>query len=84
MARQLVVRGHGLLFEGDAFTRDGASYSWLNRSGAGHGKCSCGALSEELTSRAARQRWHRDHKLEVLAGLAADDEVLARGADSSD
>lgn len=42
----------------------------LNRLGTGPGKgrCSCGVTSEwELPTTAARQRWHRIHKGDVLA-----------------
>lgn len=56
-----LVKGHHLLFEGAAL---GQSF---NRTGSGIGGCSCGARSEELPTRAARKRWHKDHKAGVLA-----------------
>lgn len=31
----------------------------------GHGLCDCGATSPCLDSNAARQRWHRQHKIDV-------------------
>ena len=56
-----LVKGHTLLFEGDAL---GKSYS---RCGPGEGGCSCGARSDRLPSRAARKRWHKEHKVEMQA-----------------
>ena len=56
-----LVKGHTLFNEGELFYELGK----LNRSG--NGECSCGAISEVLPSTAARQRWHREHKAEVVA-----------------
>lgn len=81
-AKQVLVRGHTLLFEGDAFGSKGGPA--LGRpTGAGSGKCSCGALSGELANRAARKRWHREHKLEVVAQMEGRDETPESGADSA-
>jgi hypothetical protein len=60
MTKQTRVKGHTLLFEGDAIGR-----SW-ELSGPGIGKCSCGEKSETLKNRATRKRWHREHKMAVL------------------
>lgn len=65
MKEQMRVKGHYLIGEGESFFGDG-SRIWGRRSGMGCGKCSCGALSEKLPSDAARKRWHRQHKEEVL------------------
>lgn len=64
MPKQLRVSGHELVDEGAPFSLDGWAY-WPRR-GTGHGKCRCGLLSPELPSEAARKRWHRQHKEEVL------------------
>lgn len=70
MAKQLVVPGHTLLFEGAPFQWSNVYESWARMpgrgtAGTGVGRCSCGAVSESLPSGVARQRWHRDHKLQV-------------------
>jgi hypothetical protein len=36
----------------------------------GRTRCECGEWSPELPSTAARQRWHRDHKNDVLTTQA--------------
>jgi hypothetical protein len=41
--------------------------NWLRRTGDGHGQCACGAISDCLPNTHARRRWHRKHKVEVLA-----------------
>lgn len=55
------VRGHALRYEGRVLSTGG----WV-KSGPGPGRCECGAISPELPSTAARQRWHRDHKQAVI------------------
>lgn len=66
MAKQLIVKGHTLPLEGRVMNWRGPG------SGPGRGRCSCGATSEEeLPTTAARQRWHREHKLAVLAAQEA-------------
>lgn len=55
-----VLKGHSLLDEGAAYSIDGCRI-WYTR-GDGHGKCSCGALSDPLPSNSQRKQWHRDHK----------------------
>lgn len=68
----MLVKGHGLVGEGAPHTATGKEITrgWLRaRAGDGHGKCSCGAVSEEsLPSANARKRWHRDHKQRVVGG----------------
>jgi hypothetical protein len=61
-----LLKGHTLILEGAAMGM-GISPS----TGSGVGGCSCGARSPELPSRAARKRWHKDHKAEVRARLAS-------------
>lgn len=56
------VKGHTLRYEGQ--TR---GYWRSERMGPGPGICSCGVESEVLPTTAARQRWHRAHKGEVIA-----------------
>lgn len=62
------VKGHGLVREGAAHRQDGCKvcmYWFRPRSGSsgeGHGKCSCGALSDHLMSGNQRKAWHKDHK----------------------
>lgn len=64
MSAQVRVKGHTLPFEG----RVRSVYRY--GSGPGHGRCSCGAASADmLPSTAARQRWHRQHKSDVLAAV---------------
>lgn len=68
------VPGHTLVSEGAAFMcgaacchgRRGQSYYYGGVSRAGHGLCSCGALSPYVDSGAARKRWHRSHKDDVV------------------
>lgn len=61
------VPGHGLLFEGAAFDQFGDRIGWWSTTGnAGHAKCECGALSEELPSGNARRRWHAEHKATLI------------------
>lgn len=71
MSAPRFIRGHGLLVGGDPFTAAGRRkpYRWPPpaTSNVGHGKCRCGALSPELPTTAARKRWHKQHKAEVLA-----------------
>lgn len=59
------LAGHSVPYEGRIF--DG----WLVRDGAGEARCSCGAVSPVLPSTNARRKWHREHKDEVRADLAA-------------
>lgn len=57
------LKGHGLFGEGHPCDATGRR-SWGSD---GHGKCSCGALSESLPSNNQRKAWHRLHKAEILA-----------------
>lgn len=61
-----LVPGHTLRYEGNAYNPNGQMKYRFNDP-VGHAKCSCGALSPELPSRAARKRWHKQHKAEVLS-----------------
>lgn len=62
------VSGHWLLSEGAAFTHVGSRRWPSGTAGPGYGRCSCGAMSDWLDTGAARKRWHREHKAEVLYG----------------
>jgi hypothetical protein len=55
--------GHGLQNEGDSFHPDGTRTFHI--AGRGHGLCSCGILSPELTSNYQRKAWHRQHKAAI-------------------
>lgn len=70
MIEQLLVHGHGLLNEGRAFTDGGGNCETCDVEAAtgkrGHPRCSCGVLGPHLDSDAARKRWHRDHKNDIL------------------
>jgi hypothetical protein len=63
------LAGHTLIGEGAPHTSTGVRVlrSWGGTYGTGHGKCSCGALSEELPSSTKRKAWHRAHKEDVRA-----------------
>ena len=56
------VPGHTLVGAGAPFDAQGRYLHWEGTRGTGHGKCSCGELSEVLPTAAARKQWHRDHK----------------------
>jgi len=68
------VSGHGLPDEGRPVLKrnccamdDGTNHGQRNHYDAhGHGVCSCGAMSPHEITNAARQRWHRQHKADVL------------------
>ena len=57
--------GHELYSEGAPFDAKGRRVGWMGTSGVGRGKCSCGAMSLELTSANKRKAWHRAHKDEI-------------------
>lgn len=61
------IPGHGLQAKGKPFI--GGPGHWRRPGwGIGYGLCSCGEASpEQLDSDAARKRWHRQHKADVLA-----------------
>lgn len=67
--RNTRLAGHGLRYEGSAFL--GSQIRSRNAAGVGMGKCECGEMSDVLGTRAARQRWHADHKESVRAKEAA-------------
>ena len=64
------VAGHSLLWDGAPHNDQGqriAHVYLMEKGGEGRGKCSCGTLSDVLPSKGARQRWHKEHKAEVVA-----------------
>ena len=62
-----LVNGHTLKREGQPHDNNGV---WRGRGyWEGRGKCSCGALSDVLSTHSARKRWHKRHKAEVLNGM---------------
>jgi hypothetical protein len=64
------VAGHSLEWEGAPHNEHGSRIQRaypMEKGGEGRGKCSCGTLSDVLPSKSARQRWHKDHKAEVVA-----------------
>lgn len=68
------VVGHELRNEGRVFRIGERYYASLGsgeRNGPGSARCSCGAESPSLPTTAARQRWHRQHKADVLARRVA-------------
>lgn len=58
------VAGHTLAFEGAPHHESGARFygPFEGVSGEGRAKCSCGELSDVLSSGAKRKAWHREHK----------------------
>ena len=67
------IPGHGLQAEGKPYDPVPRSGEWVRIYGGsriGVGVCSCGETSDVLTTDAARKRWHKDHKAEVLGRLA--------------
>lgn len=62
------LSAHSLMNEGAPFRDDGERENFglyrLGVGGPGRAKCSCGVLSEPLTTSVARRTWHRAHKLE--------------------
>lgn len=56
--------GHELWDRGSAI--EGGNSYYEPRLGTG--KCSCGKRSPQLTSKAQRKAWHRDHKADLIAG----------------
>ncbi len=66
------LAGHSLVGEGaphnDLGVRLRGEYSYGHeKTPGGRGQCSCGALSDVVTTRAARKRWHAEHKAEIKA-----------------
>lgn len=61
-----IVPGHTLRFEGRAFVVNENGKNVFARGWHGRGLCSCGALGPMVTTVAARKRWHREHKAEVV------------------
>lgn len=64
--RQLLVPGHTLAFEGAPHTDEGHRDGRWGAAGSGRAKCSCGDLSDVLSTTRARKQWHRDHKTDVM------------------
>lgn len=64
------VPGHGLAREGYPHDENGNVLSLggiVRTSGPGRAKCACGQVSPDLPSTAARKRWHREHKEQVVS-----------------
>lgn len=61
------IKGHTLVAEGDPHDRFGIPTWTYGGPVTGSGRCRCGVQSEPLPTTAARKRWHREHKAEVLA-----------------
>lgn len=59
------VEGHSLRYEGRYW--NGLAYA---SGGMAYGMCSCGKRSELLPSAAARKRWHREHKTDIITARA--------------
>lgn len=70
-----VLRGHGLRHEGtQRYSSSGEPLSyWRWATNEACGKCSCGELSPAGVSKAAVQRWHREHKDNIRAANAKGD-----------
>lgn len=70
MPKQLIVPGHSLVAEGAPFKMDPRGepvrIKWNSTAGPGRALCSCALISPELSTAAARKRWHETHKLNVL------------------
>lgn len=65
---------HTLVSEGAPHDADGNLHCGIfgvNTAGPGRGKCSCGALSDQLPSGYARRKWHRQHKVDADASAPA-------------
>lgn len=64
------VHLHALLNEGAAFDDDGERKTFdrfvLGTAGEGRAKCSCGEMSDVLSSSTKRKAWHRQHKTDVI------------------
>ncbi len=56
------VKGHALVAEGAAFSKDGSRVIWNSTSGVGVARCECGATSTAFRTAADRKSWHRKHK----------------------
>lgn len=69
MTKQLRVSGHTLISEGARHDKFGDRINIYHpgwTSPWGHGKCSCGALSDFFKTKAARKQWHAHHKLAII------------------
>lgn len=79
MTDKIRVHGHGLIGEGaphDASGQRKMTY-WLGTGGAGRGKCSCGALSDDLPSQPQRRQWHDQHKRDMVEARTAASHAVA-------
>lgn len=64
------LAGHGLRYEGSAYTSAGVrSHDYA---GPGMGLCECGLYSSALKNRAQRQRWHAAHRDDVRGRMTAE------------
>lgn len=66
MTRAQFLRQHISHKDGWPHDRWGDPFYVSKNSGAGHAKCICGAMSEELDSSRQRREWQREHRVEVL------------------
>jgi hypothetical protein len=60
------LAGHGLRYEGAAFSMPGQRAR--NESGPGMALCECGTYSPQIKNRAQRKQWHKDHKDDIRQG----------------
>lgn len=65
MIGKTLLKGHALWREGRACTPNG--FDLVDGSLPGYAFCECDARSVELPTTAARKRWHKQHKEEILA-----------------
>lgn len=71
---RVLVKGHGLINEGTGYEPGWPPEAYLRRfwtmahDRGGVAVCWCGAISDPLPSDAARKRWHRDHKANLMGG----------------
>ena len=67
-----MVKGHGLISEGEVkFASDGTYVSyWRVGTNEAHAQCRCGAMSPAGISQYAAKKWHREHKAEVVVEAA--------------
>ncbi|MDQ8040652.1 hypothetical protein RDI86_02195 [Cellulosimicrobium sp. XJ-DQ-B-000] len=74
MSASTRLAGHELLWEGAPHEkRANGTFSrrWgQGTGGTGHGLCSCGASSGEMTSGTQRKKWHREHKQQIREAQA--------------
>lgn len=74
---------HSLRYNGAAFNADGDLINADTKvtSGSGRAACSCGVLSDKLTTGAARRNWFKAHKEEAAAAVLAELDALVADAE---